>query len=276
MVKKALCIGINYSGTSTELKGCINDAIMWKNFYESKNYIVELMVDDPSYNTEIPTRKNILASINTLVSNLKDGDYVVFTYSGHGSHIHDSSGDENYHQDETICPSDFITSGMITDDDLHKHLLVPLPQKCTFLGLMDCCHSGTSLDLQYIGGKSQIKEYKKIPIWIWNGWYGWILGYKYIVDETVTANTRTDIQCENAIMFSGCQDTQTAADAIMDNKYVGAFSYCMYKTLQSSLNTSKYDASTKCMQVNNLLKENNFKQIVVYSTSRPQYNYFSI
>jgi hypothetical protein len=38
---------------------------------------------------------------------------------------------------------------MITDDDLHKIMVAPLPQGCRFIAIFDSCHSGTVLDLPY-------------------------------------------------------------------------------------------------------------------------------
>lgn len=51
--------------------------------------------------------------------------------------------------DETICPSDFKSAGQIVDDELNERLVKPLMPGVTLHALMDCCHSGTALDLPY-------------------------------------------------------------------------------------------------------------------------------
>lgn len=49
--------------------------------------------------------------------------------------------------DETILPADYTASGQILDDDLYRILVLALPRGCRLTGIMDCCHSGTGMDL---------------------------------------------------------------------------------------------------------------------------------
>ena len=49
----------------------------------------------------------------------------------------------------TIISQDFKQAGQIRDDDLLKILIHPMPAGVTMTCLMDCCHSGTVLDLPY-------------------------------------------------------------------------------------------------------------------------------
>jgi hypothetical protein len=59
-------------------------------------------------------------------------------------------GDEDDGLDETLIPIDFKTTGPILDDDVFDYLVAPLPQGCRLTAVVDCCHSGTMLDLPYI------------------------------------------------------------------------------------------------------------------------------
>ena len=51
--------------------------------------------------------------------------------------------------DETLVPVDYSSSGQIRDDDLYDYLVCAMPAGATLVSLMDCCHSGTVLDLPY-------------------------------------------------------------------------------------------------------------------------------
>ncbi|KAI4837175.1 metacaspase-1 [Plasmodium brasilianum] len=153
--KKALLIGINYYGSKDELKGCTNDTVRMKNllvskynFYDSSMNIVRLIdnENDPNYR---PTRRNILSAITWLTKENKAGDILFFLYSGHGSQQKDLSYIEEDGYNETILPSDYKTEGHIIDDELHKHLIQPLNNGVKLIAVMDCCNSGSSIDLAY-------------------------------------------------------------------------------------------------------------------------------
>lgn len=76
-------------------------------------------------------------------------DFVWLHYSGHGGRLPDESGDEEDGMDETIIPIDFKRRGQIRDDDLLKYFVKPMKRGVTVTCIMDCCHSGTVLDLPY-------------------------------------------------------------------------------------------------------------------------------
>ena len=63
--------------------------------------------------------------------------------------MRDTSGDEKDGYDETLIPLDYQTSGQIRDDDLLRHVVVAMKAGVFVTSIMDCCHSGTVLDLPY-------------------------------------------------------------------------------------------------------------------------------
>lgn len=146
--KRALLIGINYTGSSNALKGSINDVKMVKALllsigYEEKNILT--LTDDG----QPPTKQNILRYISVCVSNTKAGDTLFFHYSGHGTQVPDKDGDEDDGMDEAIVPLDYVNAGLITDDALKGYLIDPLPQDSNLFITLDCCNSGTGVDLKY-------------------------------------------------------------------------------------------------------------------------------
>jgi hypothetical protein len=96
-----------------------------------------------------PTRKNIIDAFTRITQYSKPGDVVFVHYSGHGGRVKDTSGDEADGFDETLIPVDFKRTGQILDDDVFKILVKPMPRDVNVTVLMDCCHSGTALDLPY-------------------------------------------------------------------------------------------------------------------------------
>ena len=52
--------------------------------------------------------------------------------------------------DEALCPLDYAKAGVLRDDDVLKTLIAPMQRGVTLTCIMDCCHSGTILDLPFI------------------------------------------------------------------------------------------------------------------------------
>lgn len=149
--RRALLIGINYVGQNGELSGCHNDVLNIKEYikdvhgFEEEN--ITVLMDDGEH--EPPTRENIIREYKKLVDESGSGDSVFCHYSGHGGKLRDDDGDEKDGYDETLIPVDYAENGQIRDDDLFDTLIQPMPAGVTLTCLMDCCHSGTVLDLPY-------------------------------------------------------------------------------------------------------------------------------
>jgi hypothetical protein len=150
---RALMIGINYVGhASGELSGCHNDVGNMKNYikkvhgFEEQN--ITILMDDGKH--ESPTKKNMIAGYKKIVSECKAGDALFLHYSGHGAKILDDDVDEEEDgYDEVLVPLDYQKKGMIRDDDLYEIIVKGMPAGVHVVCLMDCCHSGTVLDLPY-------------------------------------------------------------------------------------------------------------------------------
>eukprot|EP01065_Artemidia_motanka_P019969 TRINITY_DN238_c0_g3_i2.p1 TRINITY_DN238_c0_g3~~TRINITY_DN238_c0_g3_i2.p1 ORF type:complete len:373 (+),score=153.87 TRINITY_DN238_c0_g3_i2:68-1120(+) len=156
--KLAVLVGINYKGQRGELSGCVNDVVSMKRYLLDNGYSedpsnMQILVDVPHHDIRIPTnsptKANIERAIEWLVSQARPGDSLFFHYSGHGGQQRDDSGDEEDGMDETLIPLDYQRAGVITDDQLFDKLVAPLQRGVTFACLMDCCHSGTILDLPF-------------------------------------------------------------------------------------------------------------------------------
>ncbi|KAH9960604.1 caspase domain-containing protein [Russula dissimulans] len=156
--KRALCIGINYTGQNSQLDGCMSDA---KNIYHFlidrlgfRSRDIIRLTDDARDPRNLPTRLNILGAMRWLVRGARKHDSLFFHYSGHGSQVRGRNGDELGGYDEVIFPIDYSQAGAIVDDELHHNLVKPLPQGCR----LTSCHSGSILDGR-IKSSSVTKEF---------------------------------------------------------------------------------------------------------------------
>jgi hypothetical protein len=134
--KRAVCVGINYPGTSSQLSGCVNDANDWAEKLTSAGYSARTILDSGA------TKAAIVSALREEVGRLGWGDRLVFTYSGHGTWVPDRDGDEVDRRDEALCPIDFARGNLITDDEL-SDVLGGYPAGSGVLVVSDSCHSGT-------------------------------------------------------------------------------------------------------------------------------------
>ena len=238
-MKVALIIGINYKGTDFELNGCRRDAQTMREllitlFGYKKENITVLDEETPLLR---PTRVNILRHLKILID-MPNVSHIFFHYSGHGSNIKDTSGDESDGMDECIVPCDWPKVNMIVDDELNA-LFQTLRSKTQVTCVMDCCHSGTVLDLIY----------------------------KFDAQQNMFVPTERPQPLQPLIIsFSGCRDEQTSADAFIDGKFQGALTALLAQVLRET----KGDISwAELMQrVNELLAAKRYSQRCVLCSSK--------
>ncbi|KAK2982329.1 hypothetical protein RJ640_009026 [Escallonia rubra] len=109
--------------------------------------------DDP---LRIPTKYNMQRAMNWLVQGCQSGDSLVFYYTGHGLRVPDFDGDERDGYDEALCPVDYMTAGKILDDEINARIVRPLPHGAKLHAIIETCHSGTVLDLQFLCRMNQL------------------------------------------------------------------------------------------------------------------------
>lgn len=231
--KKALLIGINYLNTQYQLSGCINDTNNIKELLSSCGFNdLKILTDNTSIK---PTKTNILNELKSLIVNAKSGDVLFFHFSGHGSWTYDNNGDENDGRDEMIVSLDL---DYIIDDELKSVIQSNMKDGVTLIGLFDSCHSGTILDLKYnYLDSSNYNNYS----------------------ENINVK-----ECQgNVIMISGCMDTQTSADAFINNNYQGALTWSFIDCINKKPNCSWREL---LQNMRDLLKTKGYSQIPQLST----------
>lgn len=231
--KKALLIGINYTGTKNELFGCINDVNGIKERIMQQGFTTINSITDLT--TTKPTRVNILKEFTNLLVNSQAGDLLFFMYSGHGYYTLDRNSDEKDGYDELIVTSDLKS---VTDDEFKKIIQQNLKQGVTLFAMFDSCFSGSMLDLKY--------QYMDS------------LNF-----DNYTENDKDAVTIGNVFMISGCTDEQTSADAVINNKASGAMTWSLLESLKQTPNVT-WRELVKSMR--DLLKKSKYDQIPQFSS----------
>lgn len=228
--KKACLIGINYTGTSGELYGCINDVNLIKERILGQGFTNINVITEKK-----ATRNNILEGFKNLLVNSQTGDLLFFLYSGHGSNTVDRNGDEKDGRDELIVTYD---SQGVLDDEFKALIQTYLKADVTLFALFDSCFSGSVLDLKYQFMDS--------------------LNY-----DKFTENSKQLETVGNVLMISGCTDDQTSADATFEGKANGALTWSLLESLKQKP-TANWRELVKNMR--DLLRTSQFTQIPQFSS----------
>lgn len=260
-MKKALLIGINYTGQSAQLNGCVNDINNIKNIlvsnwgYPVSNIKILL--------NENATDVNMKNEIVNLTKGCAAGDTLFFYYSGHGVDVANTQNADKGEQDDALVPVNYTNNGVIIDDWLYTNLVMKVPNGVSLWGFTDCCHSGTMFDLKYnwlcnptlLNGKAinSTKTYNEID---WSNNFN-----MYIINNKETEGS--------VFLFSGCQDSQTSADAFINNQSQGAFTYCLLTCIKNKLTKpTKQTIGDMLKEIDCLLVMNNYKQRSQLSVGR--------
>jgi len=226
-MRRALLVGINYTGTPYQLYGCINDINNMGSYLQKvRKYNSFIVMTDTS--TIKPTRSNILASFRALLQGAVSGDELWFHYSGHGSLTQDSNRDEESGQDSCICPIDVARAGVISDDIIRSNLAALVPKGVRLYMVLDSCHSGTGCDLRYkyddasyLTSRLATLPEKYVP----NDWSLKQTNYEF---------KRYDKTAGEVFCISGCQDEQTSADAFLGGQASGVVTYLLLNCLNNN------------------------------------------
>lgn len=267
--RRALLVGINYYNTDNELYGCIEDvenvsaALKETLDYDAAN--ITVLTDDEPLMANRPTHANIRAALTALIAATQAGDVAFVWYSGHGTQIRNFSAPSGF--SNAWYPLDGSSAGLLLETDLQDIVSDAPAGAKVFVG-SDCCHSGTLLDLKFMVG--EIAMVRKVKTMVppsaqlleggANGLpipkslhrlrpinedavqrpaavdavTGGAAGsrspshtYVLVSDANFTA-TDADVVC-----LSGCRDTETSADTVLDNQPQGAMTWSFLKTLRT-------------------------------------------
>ena len=236
VMKSGTFVGINYTGSQYALRGCVTDAEKMAQFTQDHGWKTNssvLLTDDSSIR---PTRTNILKEFAALLKNTGENEVSFFYYSGHGSYTADLGNDEATGYDQVLFPIDY---NPIVDDELKHVIQANMKSGAGVIMLMDCCFSGTAMDLKYTYVDS--------------------LNNGMITENPNAQETPGDI-----IMISGCHDLQTSAEATIFNVPQGAVTWAFIECIK----TSGLTWHQLLIKMRDLLKRFGFTQIPQLTSGR--------
>lgn len=213
--RNALCVGINdYPGTGSDLSGCVNDAVDWAAELGRRGYAAATMLDGAA------TRAAFLGGVRDLVAATGYGDRAVLTYSGHGSWVPDTSGDEVDGRDEVLVLYDYPSGGWVNDDDLAE-VLAGRRRGARIVFVSDSCHSGTVtrfVDLRQIDESQPVRVRFMPPDRLLEK-----NGVKQAHKLADTRKVRALGSGFDALLVPGCRDDEFSYDTAFGGRPNGAF-----------------------------------------------------
>ena len=232
MAKRALLIGINrYAMPGSDLRGCVNDvhAIgqVLADQYGFAPADVTTLVDGQA------TKAAMQQGIAALVASGKPGDVLYAHYSGHGSNVKDTNGDEADGRDEILCPHDLDWNDPLTDDWL-RTTFDRLDPAASLTVVMDCCHSGTNTREPIAPDAPVRSRFLANPDQGSPDASGREPG-RGSSRRSRRRRPSADVHPVELteVLLTGCRDTQTSADADIGGTYNGALTYFLVKALRA-------------------------------------------
>lgn len=264
MADKALLAGINDYATISDLRGCLNDLQNMKELLVDSFGFEEQNIKTLEDNEVLYDR--IVDEFAWLYEDAEEGDRLVFHFSGHGSYINSVDDDEAI--DELLCLYNMDWNdpdSYLLDDDLGS-LLSELPDGVKMTVIIDACHSGTGTKAISPAGRSIKNVTSKSRLLIVDDsrqvmsrslpsdfdeklQKGGQIMPKSAAEQAPFArfapppaavrnkyeaarrqSLGRNIDDLNHQLLAGAKDTQTAADAYIDGKYQGAFTYYLCDT----------------------------------------------
>jgi len=219
MGKTALCIGINdYPGTDSDLAGCVNDAHDWTALLQGRGFAVRQLIDAQA------TKAAMVAQIGGLIDAAGSGDTVVITYSGHGTWLPDTSGDEADGRDEALCPHDIAEGNALVDDELAT-LFGARAAGVRIVLISDSCHSGSVIRSAADQARPGEPRRRFLPPAVW---LGDAVSRLQAPPRWVAGGLS---RVGGDLLLAGCLDTEFSYDTQFGGRPSGAFTHYALKAL---------------------------------------------
>ncbi len=263
MSLKALLVGID-AYLEAPLKGCRSDVRRVSAFLTQRDCAdaaQRVLVDEAATSAAIEEGLIWLSQVDAD----EQAPVRLFHFSGHGTFVADTNGDEPDGQDECIVPFDYAAAGPLIDDRLAE-LYAKFTPETHLLLIMDSCHSGTvdrlpAQDIRFRFLRAPEEEQRRIKAaaaqirgqrdaFVRDRLRNLVATDEYTYKEQVQAlvaefdrqHFGVDLRAGNVVLLAACRADQMAADAGFGSDYQGAFTYHLLEALAGAGRTISYGA----------------------------------
>lgn len=264
MTRKALLVGINrMSIPGAFLHGCVNDvqalrALLLERF-RFADRDVRILTDQKA------TTKGIQEAFSSLLRGAKDGDALLFHYSGYGSSAPDRSGDEADYRDEVLCPSDLDWRAPLTLDWFDSQIRT-IADGVSLTVILDCGFAGTNTRAIIPPDAPIRPRYLASPLDLIAGESGRRITGKFsrlgkVGNKSSGSERRGDVVIVDRpqVHIMACRPTQVANEASIGGTYRGVLTHHLITAIRQSESPLSYHDLQKRVTV--LIKETDFDQV---------------
>ena len=230
-----LAMGLNYPNTSNALNGCVEDAtdlnacmhggVGVANAQEWMKLLGAFDGAAMMTNAQC-TKASMVTAISNLLDKAQSGDLAVISYSGHGTLLPPGL--------QSWVPHDFDWNNhqtWLSYDELDHIFLTHERRGVTLVVLSDSCHSQAD----------PTKHFREFGVPNAHPTKNRFLEPPQFIKDAIVAdpfdrNVLTSDQDD--LLLAGCAKDQTSADAYIDEKYHGAFTYALLHALKANPNAT--------------------------------------
>jgi metacaspase-1 len=225
-IRRSIHVGLNsvdpdhYDGWDGTLMACEFDAEDMQKLAESRGFEPTKLL------TQQATADAVTAEIEKAANDLSEGDYLFFTYSGHGGQVPDKNGeDEPDRSDETWV----LYDRQLVDDELYALWAKFSPGVRIFV-LSDSCHSGSVLkdidDRDAVPNvvanretaAAQSPRRRALPLDVMVKTYREHKDEYDAIQRAVPSSADADVSA-GVLLISGCQDDQLSRDGVSNGLF---------------------------------------------------------
>ena len=172
------------------------------------------------------TKQAIVQQIKWLLADASAGDSLLFHYSGHGAQVPTQNRLlEKDGLDEIICPYDFDGSPATTlKDKEFAALFATIPKDVHFVWISDSCHAEDLSREPLMDNAANEMRYRYF--------HGLNPAMSRASNSQIAAGLAPIAQPLNGALLSACASHELSADAIINNRFNGAFTYYLIQNLK--------------------------------------------